>query len=222
MALENDAESRFSSETSSRRANFSRLLRARQLLSQPATGSSVDQKLTAQGEDKAVRRNHSFIKFALLPVTAMVLMAADASAQTATSTFAVTANVVSKCTITSTALAFSDYDPLVTNAVTPLDANGSVTVRCTKGTNSNIGLDLGLAPTGVIRRMSGGGDFLEYQLYKEAARNNVWGNSGADLVNPGVSPSMAPRVVTVYGRVFAGQDVTSGGYSDSIVATITF
>ena len=167
-------------------------------------------------------RNHSFFKLALLPLTAMVLMAADASAQTATSSFAVTANVVSKCTITSTALAFSDYDPLVTNAVTPLDANGSVTVRCTKGTNSTIGLDLGLSPSGAIRRMSGGGDFLQYQLYKEAARTNVWGDSGADLLNPGVSPSMVARAVTVYGRVFAGQDVTSGGYSDTILATITF
>jgi spore coat protein U-like protein len=169
-----------------------------------------------------VRRNHSLLKFALLPVAAFVLTTADASAQTATSSFAVTANVVSKCTITSTTLAFSDYDPLVVNATTPLDANGSVTVRCTKGTTSTIGLDLGLSASGAIRRMSGGGDFLQYQLYKEAARTNVWGNSGADLLDPGASPSMAARVVTVYGRVFAGQDVTSGGYSDTIVATITF
>jgi len=169
-----------------------------------------------------VRRNHSFLKFVFLPLAALVVTTADASAQTATSSFAVTANVVSKCTITSTALAFSDYDPLVTHAATPLDANGSVTVRCTKGTNSTIGLDLGLSASGAIRRMAGGGDFLQYQLYKEAARTNVWGNSGADLLNPGVSPSIVPRVVTVYGRVFAGQDVTSGGYNDTILATITF
>jgi spore coat protein U-like protein len=29
-------------------------------------------------------------------------------------------------------------------------------------------------------------------------------------------------VLTVYGRVFAAQDVTSGGYADTIQATITF
>ena len=86
-----------------------------------------------------MRRNHSLLKFVFLPLAAVVLTTADASAQTATSSFAVTANVLSKCTITSTALAFSDYDPLVTHAATPLDANGSVTVVCTKGTNSTKG-----------------------------------------------------------------------------------
>jgi spore coat protein U-like protein len=169
-----------------------------------------------------VRRNHSFVKFALFSLSAIALTAADASAQTATSNFQVTATVISTCTITSTDLGFGNYDPLVAHSATPLDANGSVTIRCTKGTNSTVGLNLGTSPSGAIRRMSGGGDFLQYQLYKENARTNVWGDSGADLVNPGVSPSMAPRVLTVYGRVFAAQDVTSGGYADTIQATITF
>lgn len=169
-----------------------------------------------------MRRNPSFIKLALFALSAIVLTAADASAQTASSNFQVTANVAASCTITSTDLAFGNYDPLVAHSATPLDANGSVTIRCTKGTNSTIGLNLGSSPTGAIRRMSGGADFLQYQLYKEAARTNVWGDSGADLVNPGAAPSMAPRVVTVYGRVFAGQDVSSGGYADTIQATITF
>jgi spore coat protein U-like protein len=157
-----------------------------------------------------------------MPLTGIMLTAVDVSAQTATSSFSVTATVIPKCTITSTSLAFSNYDPLVINATTALDANGSVTIRCTKGTTSTIGLTLGLSASGTIRRMSGGGEFLQYQLYKEAARTNIWGNSGADLLNPGASPSMAPRVVNVYGRVFAGQDVTRGAYTDTIVATITF
>ena len=169
-----------------------------------------------------MHRNHSLNKLALMSLAAMFLMTADASAQTASSNFQVTANVVASCTITSTDLGFGDYDPLGAHSATPLDANGSVTIRCTKGTNSTIGLNLGSSPSGAIRRMTGGGDFLQYQLYKEAGRTNVWGNSGADLVNPGAAPSMAPRVVTVYGRVFAAQDVSSGGYADTIQATITF
>jgi len=70
--------------------------------------------------------------------------------------------------------------------------------------------------------MSGGGDFLQYQLYKEAARTNVWGDSGADLLNPGVSPSSAPRVVTVYGRVFAGQDQVNTGHLDRLLKIYFF
>jgi spore coat protein U-like protein len=70
--------------------------------------------------------------------------------------------------------------------------------------------------------MSGGGDFLTYELYKDASRTTVWGNSGTGLLNPGVSPSMAPRSISVYGRVPAAQDSTVAGYSDTITATITF
>jgi spore coat protein U-like protein len=170
-----------------------------------------------------VRKSYlSTLKPALMVAVVTVAGARAASAQTATSSFAVTANVVSKCTISSVALSFGDYDPLVVNASTPLDASSSVTIRCTKGASSNIGLDLGLSASGSTRRMSGGGDFLTYELYKDASRTTVWGNSGTGLLNPGVSPSMAARTVSVYGRVPAAQDSTVAGYSDTITATITF
>lgn len=146
-----------------------------------------------------------------------------AEAQTTrTASFAVTANVVANCTISASPLAFGTYDPVVTHAAAPLDATSTVTITCTRGSASTVGLDLGTNAAATVRRLANGAEFLTYELYKEAARTNVWGNSGVDLLNPGPAPSRAPRALTVHGRIPGGQDATTGAYADTIVATITF
>ena len=59
---------------------------------------------------------------------------APASAATATANLGVTATVTNNCTISTAALAFGSYDPVVANASTNLDGSGTVSVACTKGT----------------------------------------------------------------------------------------
>ena len=70
----------------------------------------------------------------------LVLMhgAPSALAATATSSIAVSATVLSFCTITALPLAFGNYSTAVVNAST------TVAVACTVGTTYNIGLDVGL------------------------------------------------------------------------------
>lgn len=99
---------------------------------------------------------------------------------------------------------------------------GSLTVACTKGAVTTIGLNLGANASGSTRRMTGAGDYLTYELYKDSARTLVWGNSGGDLLDTGTAPSKAPRTFTVYGRVPAGQDVPAGAYVDTVTATVNF
>jgi spore coat protein U-like protein len=155
---------------------------------------------------------------ALVPCVVPTGLVAD----TDTANLSVTATVVANCSIDTTTVAFGNYDPAVAHASSPLDGTGTVTITCTKGTTSTVGLDVGSNASGSTRRMSNGSDFLSYELYQNGGRTVVWGNSGGDLHAPGAAPSSAPRAITVYGRVTGGQDVGVGSYADTVVATVTF
>jgi spore coat protein U-like protein len=146
-----------------------------------------------------------------------------ASAATATANLGVSATVTNNCTISTSALAFGSYDPVVANAATNLDGTGTVTVACTKGTTATVGLGLGSNASGSTRRMSdGAGGFLTYELYQDSGHVTVWGNAGGGLLSPAAAPSKTARNFTVYGQVAANQDVAAGSYSDTVVATVNF
>jgi spore coat protein U-like protein len=165
-----------------------------------------------------------------ITVSALALLALAAApsvhAGSATSSFTVSAAVVASCTISTTTLAFGNYDPIVTNASTALDVNGSVTITCTKGSTTTIGLDAGqnaAQAVGTTRAMQvAGPDYLSYELYQDAGRSTLWGNSGGSLFTPAAAPNKNPRTFTIYGRVPAGQSSTIGNYTDTVVATVNF
>ena len=149
-------------------------------------------------------------------------MAAPALAQTATASLSVTATVAKNCSITTTAVAFGSYDPVVANAASPLDGTGSVVVTCTKGAGTRIDLGLGSNASGSVRRMLGGTDLLTYELYTDSGRSTVWGSGAGAGQTIAAAPNKNPRTFTVYGRVPAGQDVGAASYADTVVATINF
>jgi spore coat protein U-like protein len=135
----------------------------------------------------------------------------------------VSANVIRKCTITAQPLAFGNYDPVQANYTAPLDVETSLTVACTKGTAVTIAMDNGTNAQGQNRRMTGGvGRFLNYQVYKDSSRNEVWGGVGNGVLNGGIAPSRDPRKFTVYGRVAGGQDVGEGTFQDTVLVTVQF
>jgi spore coat protein U-like protein len=145
------------------------------------------------------------------------------AAASATANLGVSASVSNNCTISTAALGFGSYDPVVAHASTNLDGNGTVTVACTKGASATIGLGLGSNASGSTRRMTdGSSNFLTYELYQDSGYATVWGNSGAGLLSPAAAPSKAARNFTVYGRVASNQDVPAGSYSDTVVATVNF
>jgi spore coat protein U-like protein len=164
-------------------------------------------------------------------VALLVLVSAPLSsaafAGTATTTFTVTATVIKNCTISAANIAFGNYDPLVANAVTPLDLSSTVTVACTKGTVATVGLDAGqnsAFAVGTTRAMTSGGGsptYLSYEIYKDAGHATVWGNAGAGLVSY-TAASKASVALNDYGRIPAAQDQNVGAYSDTVTATITF
>lgn len=134
----------------------------------------------------------------------------------------VRANVAAACTIDAGTLGFGDYDPVVANAATPLDAQGSFSIRCTGNTPYTVALGPGLQAVGTTRRMAGGvnnAQRLQYQLYSDAGRTRVW--STTNTVG-GTAADTTPITLTVYGRIPPAQPVGIGGYSDVVQSTINF
>ena len=151
------------------------------------------------------------------------LISIPAFAGSATANLNVSASVSAVCTISTAAVAFGAYDPVVTNAAAALNGTGTLTVACTKGASATIDLGNGGNLSAGSRRMTSGPDFLNYALYKDAARTQVWGTGmagGSTLTYN--SASKASTNLTVYGTVPAAQDVTVGSYSDVVVATINY
>lgn len=158
--------------------------------------------------------------FALVAVLAAAAVR-PADAATATANLNVTASVIQVCQVFDGTLAFGPYDPL---AAAPLETNGSFQVACTKGSVSvTLGLGQGLHFAGSQRGMSNTTDTLTYEIYKEAARTNVWGDVGGAVV-PYTATTSALTTIQVFGRIPALQTNVGVGttYSDTVVITVTF
>jgi spore coat protein U-like protein len=74
------------------------------------------------------------------------------------------------------------------------------------------------------RRMSGAMDTLRYNLYLDASRTRIWGDgtSGTEVYAAKAQPDNKVVVVTVFGRVFASQDVSAAIYLDTLIVTLDF
>jgi spore coat protein U-like protein len=165
--------------------------------------------------------------FRYMLVLSTILTPALGLAGSATSAFRVTATLDPTCTVQTTPAAFGHYNPLTTHASAPLDITSSVTITCSKGMATTIGLDRGLHADyaqGTTRSMKhvSKTEYLSYDLYKDAIHTTLWGTSGTHLVVPPIAPDTTPRTYLIFGRVPAGQDVSLGDYLDTIVAIVNF
>ena len=141
-----------------------------------------------------------------------------------TANLPVNVSVAANCTITTVGVTFTaDYDPVVLHASSPDDGTGTITVTCTKGAGTSISLNRGANAQGNQPRMKGpgasGSEYLEYALYSDAGRSNVW---NGNTVGIAAAPSKVPRSYTVYARIPGGQDISQGAYNDTVVATVNF
>ena len=131
--------------------------------------------------------------------------------------------MTNNCTISTAALAFGSYDPVVAHASTNLDGTGTVIVACTKGAAATVGLGLGSNASGSTRRMTdGSSNYLTYELYSDAGRTTVWGNSGAGLYRRARRPRRLRGISRSTAVSPSNQDVPAGSYSDTVVATVNF
>lgn len=162
----------------------------------------------------------------LAPVTVGVLLALAGTAQAAekTTTFVVRANVLENCTITAGNLDFGDW-----TVDTDVAVDSTITVRCTAGTDYVVNLSGGTTTGNVLdREMTGpGATNVNYNLYTDVARANVWGNGQNGTFNlGGIGAGMAAaQSLLVRGQLLASANiglVEAGVYTDTITATIVY
>ncbi|MEH6413968.1 Csu type fimbrial protein [Pseudomonas sp. CGJS7] len=160
---------------------------------------------------------------ALLGTPAMPASCLSGGSAGTPSTFPFTVNgsVPNTCTLTPKPvpdLAFGNVPGVITANV---DRTTDIGMVCTGRTAWQIGLNNGLYASGTIRRMrNAGGQFVPYELYRNAGRTLRWGNTvGTDTLTGTGTGVAQPQ--TVYGRV-APQTATVGSYSDTITVTVTY
>lgn len=160
--------------------------------------------------------------FVLLLTTAIPSLA---RAQSVTSELLSTVRVAGVCSFTaaSVTLAFGKYDPVYTNKSLPLDATAAIGVRCSLAQTARVLLGQGLhrlagsTDAAPARSVVSGVSNMRYDLYQDAARSVVWGNTtstGCLYVGTGLYDS-----VTVYGRVPEAQTPRQGNHTDTVVVT---
>ena len=160
---------------------------------------------------------------------------AACAALAGTGTLTASVLVDTDCTMSTLPVTFGAYDPILGNTTVPLNATGSITITCVKGSAPSIALDFGLyanpASKRRMRHATVTTTFLRYELYQPPDTTpgtpcsfpaaTVWA-SGTSAFAPGAAPSKNSRVFNVCGTVPAGQNVEVGAYSDTVTATVTF
>jgi spore coat protein U-like protein len=166
-------------------------------------------------------------RYRFLTVLSVALFAAVSAraegARTASASLEVSAVVMPNCRLSVTPLGFGSYDPLGANNQNNLDATATVVITCTRDSRASVDMDYGRnAPSGAQSRfLTLGTERLNYDLFRDAARSQLWA-SGADSLSVVAQGIRSPVSVIVYGRIPPGQEVAAGTYNDVVTATVDF
>ena len=160
----------------------------------------------------------------VIAVAAFVVSAlsATAGAGTATGTFTVQATISSACLVSATTLNFGAYSPA---SVTALTAASTVSVNCTSGSPYTTALNVGSGGGSFgTRAMLNGVSSLDFNLYRDAAYSQVWGDgTGSTFTVAGTgSGLLVSNNITVYGQVPISQDKPVGTYTSLITVTVSY
>ncbi|MDD3764939.1 MAG: spore coat protein U domain-containing protein [Nevskiales bacterium] len=103
-----------------------------------------------------------------------------------------------------------------------IDTTATLSPQCTNTTPYQVGLDNGLHASGNTRRMqSSGGQYVTYELYRDAGRSQRWGNT-QNVDTLGGTGAGDAQNVTIYSRVASQNTPPSGDYSDTVTVTIYY
>jgi spore coat protein U-like protein len=145
------------------------------------------------------------------------------------------ARAATTCSISTVGVNFGSYDPTHSTAVA---VTGTVSISCTyvgTGFNANVTIATGSSGTYTARTLVMGTQKLDYNLYLDTGHSNVFGNgSGGSYYyygcwfggtwqcpnGGGVSGSTLSG--PIYALLPAGQDVSAGAYSDTMVVTVSY
>jgi spore coat protein U-like protein len=127
------------------------------------------------------------------------------------------------CSISLSPFSFGTYMPA---DALPLDVTGQIGVRCTGSAGTFVAqISPGGSGTFAQRQMLSGPFQLGYNFYLNVSRTVVWGDgTGGSQTTSVVKSGTGQQNFTlpIYGRVFSGQSVGAGSYSDNVLVTIVF
>lgn len=160
----------------------------------------------------------------VLAVTAgaFVLTAPQAAhAREHTATSEVLLKVTSACRVNADRLDFG----FATKGMNTAVASTTIVLNCTPGVNYRVGIDNGDHYSGGTRRMYGGQAqgkvwYVDYRIYRDAARSLQWGNGAANSVL-GTMPITGTVTLPVFGTADL-KNVRPSEYRDMVTITLEF
>ena len=132
------------------------------------------------------------------------------------------------CTMATQPVAFGVYQPLGGTAAT---TTGTVMVTCVATVSLfesyTMALNVGGGTSFAARSMGGPSPRLGYQLYRDSAFSQIWGDGtgGTFTVTDGVLLAVLTPVVksyTIYGKIPASEPASIGSYTDMVMVTLTY
>ena len=137
------------------------------------------------------------------------------------------------CSVSSVGVSLGTYIP---NQPMPADSAGSITIACVKGildtlpmtVTYSVDISRGSSVSYSPREMTSGANTLRYNLYRDALRISIWGDTTGGTANvTGMLQLLAPLgsasgTHSIYSQIFAGQNAVPGIYADSIVVTVAY
>ncbi|OZI18930.1 spore coat protein U [Bordetella genomosp. 9] len=173
---------------------------------------------------KPVRKAATVLVACLYSVAPAASIAAVYTNGTATANFAVTLTIAANCTIAATPLNFGSTGVLAA----AVNQTTTLSVTCTNTTPYNIGLDAGtVTGSSVAARLLAGtrtgntATTVGFQLYQNAGRTTVWGNTQSTDTVAGTGTGTA-QTLTVYGQVPAQATPAPDTYQTTVTATVYF
>lgn len=128
------------------------------------------------------------------------------------------------CSVATSDTSFSAYS---TSDELPSDTTASITMTCSGTGTAAYSIGIGASTNGGIapRQLSGPVETLDYNLYTDANRSEIWGDvaTGGSTVSGMLTPPGTTMAIhTVYGRIPALQNVQPGTYADSLTITVSY
>lgn len=161
-------------------------------------------------------------KFSTLALAVLALAAAPAMAATnpVTSTFNVTLNVQKACSVSATDIAFGTHDFTETG---PLNANSTITVKCTKGTTYTVALNKGTNGASETARVMKGATSTDTVAYTIANDTNGGTNFGTTAGTKAGTGDGTSQTITAYGQVLTSAlNVKPDAYSDVVTVSVSY
>lgn len=152
----------------------------------------------------------------------LIVAAALAAAPEAASADTLTANVDARVRVDTACKLFTE--PLAFGVVNinsaQVDATTTIQLSCGPNVAYSVAIDNGRHFNGQRRMYAGIGNlYVAYQIYRDAARTQVWG-VGANQVS-GITPLSGTATLTAYGRV-PDTRKPARPYNDQVTVTVNF